>query len=281
MTTVLRRRLLAVLVFFLAIAGFPTLTSATHSWGTYHWARAANPFALKLGDNVSSTWDAHLGTASSNWSASGVLDTTIVDGGTRADPKKCRPTTGRVEVCNASYGGAWLGLAQIWVSGSHIYQATTKVNDFYFNKPQYNTVPWRRFVMCQEIGHTFGLDHQDETFGNLNLGSCMDYTSNPAGLPSNEAPNSHDYQQLGTIYDPAFGGHTDSTTTASQASAKGALPPAMTEIDFEGPGQWGRLIRSTNKGRTELYELDFGGGHKIFTFVIWADEEDRGRGNRH
>jgi hypothetical protein len=59
------------------------------------------------------------------------------------------------------------------------------------------------------------------------------------------------------------------------------MPPAMTEIDFEGPGQWGRLIRSTRNGRTELYELDFGGGHKIFTFVIWADEEDGGRGNRH
>ena len=28
----------------------------------------------------------------------------------------------------------------------------------------------------------------------------------------------------------------------------------------------------------ELYELDFGGGHKVFTFVIWAEGEERGRG---
>ncbi|HKX38642.1 MAG TPA: hypothetical protein VJN20_08315, partial [Burkholderiales bacterium] len=55
-------------------------------------------------------------------------------------------------------------------------------------------------------------------------------------------------------------------------------PPAMNEIDFEGPGQWGKLVRSTRGGRLEQYELDFGGGHKIFTFVIWPDAEDRGGG---
>jgi hypothetical protein len=147
------------------------------------------------------------------------------------------------------------------------------VNDFYFNKAKYNTPAWRGFVMCQEIGHTFGLDHQDENFSNFNLGSCMDYTSFPAGPPSNEHPNSHDWQQLETIYDA----HLDSTTTVSKTTAQGALPPAMTEIDFEGPGQWGRLIRSTNRGRTELYELDFGDGRKVFTFVIWAEREERGR----
>jgi len=276
MFTAFHRRLLAVLVPFLAFAAFPTLTSADHSWGTYHWARTTNPFTLKLGDNVSGTWDSYLGTASSDWTASAELDTTIVAGGTTSDPKKCRPTSGRVEVCSASYGGAWLGLAQIWVSGSHIVQGTAKLNDFYFNKAKYNTPAWRRFVMCQEVGHTFGLDHQNENFYDANLGTCMDYTSIPAGPPSNEHPNSHDYEQLVTIYNS----HLDSTTTVASGGAtspgKGKMPPAMTEIDFEGPAQWGRLIRSTNKGRTELYELDFGGGHKLFTFVIWAEDE-RGR----
>jgi hypothetical protein len=100
----------------------------------------------------------------------------------------------------------------------------------------------------------------------------MDYTSNPGGSTSNEHPNSHDYEQLELIYE-----HLDSTTTVGQATAGAKAPPAMDEIDFAGPAQWGRLIRSTNQGRTELYELDFGGGHKVFTFVIWAEGEERGR----
>lgn len=268
-------RPLAVLMSSLVFAAFPTLASASHSWGSYHWARTGNPFSLMLGDNVSSAWDAYLATASTDWTFSSVLNTTIAAGGTTSDPRKCRPTSGRVEVCSASYGGAWLGLAQIWVSGSHIYQATTKVNDFYFNKPKYNTPAWRRFVMCQEVGHVFGLDHQNESFYDANLGSCMDYTSNPLGPPSNEHPNAHDYQQLELIYN----GHSDGSITAAQIAAK--VPPGLSEIDFSGPAQWGRLVRSTNRGLTQLYELDFGGGHKLFTFVIWAEGGEGGRGNRH
>lgn len=71
---------------------------------------------MKLGDNVSPQWDSALGRASSDWSKSTVLDTTVVAGLT--NPKNCRGTTGRVEVCNSTYGNkGWLGLASIWVTG--------------------------------------------------------------------------------------------------------------------------------------------------------------------
>ena len=117
----------AVLVsalFFMAIAG---TVSANHSWGGYHWARTANPFTLKLGDNVSAAWDNYLRTASSDWSLSNVLDTTVTTGA--SNPKNCKPSTGRVEVCNSTYGNnGWLGIAQIWISGSHITQGMGKRN---------------------------------------------------------------------------------------------------------------------------------------------------------
>jgi len=95
-----------------------------------------------------------------------------------------------VEVCNAAYGtNGWLGVAQIWVSRRHIVQGTTKVNDTYFSTGKYNTPAWRQMVMCQEVGHTFGLVHQDENFNNTNLGTCMDYTNDRAGLPARTAPS--------------------------------------------------------------------------------------------
>ena len=273
-------RLLSAVIVCLGFGAFFSVAHADHSWTDssgrpYHWARTANPLTLKLGDNVSAAWDGYLNDAVSDWHQSTVLDITEVAGGTR--PKPCKPTAGRVEVCNAQYGNnGWLGIAQIWISVDHITQAITKTNDTYFSTGKYNTPAWRQFVMCQEIGHTFGLDHQDEDFSNTNLGSCMDYTSDPGGEKlgsSNMKPNPHDFEQLAIIYK-----HTDSTTSASQASPRDAAPPAMNDIDFEGPGQWGKLVRSTHGGRLQRYELDFGGGHKIFTFVIWADEEDRGRG---
>lgn len=248
------------------VAAVSTLT-ANHSWGSYHWARTSNPFTLQTGDNVDVNWDQYLDEAITDWNASSVMDLTKVAGS--SNPKNCRPTSGRIEVCNSRYGNnGWLGIASIWVTGTHITQATTKVNDYYFNQDRYNTPAWRRMVMCQEIAHDFGLDHQDETFANANLGSCMDYTNDPDGGPggasetdpSNEHPNAHDYEQIETIY-----AHLDSTTTVRQTTAPGA---AASQIDR---GQFGQLIRSTNGGRTELYVLDLGNGRRIFTHVIWAD----------
>jgi hypothetical protein len=220
---------LAVAAVLVAVAGLPA--QANHSWGGYHWARTANPFTLKVGDNVGSAWDAYLNEAISDWSASSVLDLTKVAGGTRA--KNCRPNSGRIEVCNARYGNTgWLGVAQIWLSGGHISQAITKLNDTYFDTPQYNTPAWRRLVMCQEIAHDFGLDHQDENFGNPNLGSCMDYTNDPDGPPSNEHPNQHDFDQLIAIYS-----HLDSTSTVGQSTAsKGARVTHETNVDRHGNG---------------------------------------------
>jgi hypothetical protein len=242
---------------------------ASHSWNGYHWARSSNPARIDVGDNVDGSWDSYLNTAISDWNRSAVIELTKVAGGAR--PKNCRPTAGQIEACNARYGNnGWLGIAQVWVSGTHITQAITKVNDTYFNTSTYNTPPWRRLVMCQEIAHDFGLDHQDEAFDNPNLGSCMDYTSDPDGPPSNEHPNQHDYDQLVAIYS-----HLDSSNTAGQRVT--GNPAAMDQIDLEGPGQWGRLVRSTNGGRTQLFELDFGRGRKVFTHVIWADGP---RGNR-
>jgi hypothetical protein len=240
---------------------------ATNSWNGYHWARTTTSFTLKLGDNLSSVWKPILATTSTDWSVSTVLDTIVVPG--LSNPKNCRPTAGRVEVCNSKYGNTgWLGIAQIWISGgAHITQGTTKVNDTYYATPKYNTTAWRNLVMCQEVGHTLGLAHQDENFDNANLGTCMDYTSDPT---SNQHPNGHDYDELALIYN-----HVDSTTTVDQSAQ---LPPAMNDIDFEGPGQWGRLISESASGRKQVYELDFGGGNKVVTAVIWAEGEERGKG---
>jgi hypothetical protein len=258
---------------FAAIVLYASNSSANHSWGGYHWARTSNPFTLKTGDNVDGNWDAYLDEAIADWSDSTVLDLQKVAGGNRT-PKNCRPTAGRLEVCNAKYGNnGWLGIAQIWITGgTHITQAVTKLNDTYFNTATYDKPEWRRLVTCQEIAHDFGLDHQDENFDNPNLGSCMDYTSDPLGPPSNEHPNSHDYEEIGIIYS-----HLDSTTTIGSALPSDS-PSAMIDIDPEGPGQWGRLVKSTRNGRGQTYELDFGHGKKILTHVFWADPAADGRG---
>ncbi|HEX6625847.1 MAG TPA: hypothetical protein VF064_19175 [Pyrinomonadaceae bacterium] len=268
-----RRRAAAFGLVSLVCAVFVVAASANHNWRKFHWARTSNPFTVKLGNNLSSGWSSYLTTAASDWdNGSSVLDTDVVAGQSNSS---CAPTMGRVEVCNANYGNTgWLGIASVWASGSHITQGTVKNNDYYFNQPRYDTPAWRLFVTCQEVGHTFGLDHQDERFNNINLGSCMDYTNDPSGKAgtngtlNNEHPNAHDYNQLATIYS-----HVDGSTTVGQQNAAAKMPPAALDIIIEGPGQWGKLVRGGREQGWSDYELDFGGGHRVITHVIWASEE--------
>ena len=253
-------RSLLVALVSLAFAGVASTASANHSWGGYHWARTSNPFTIKIGNNVSSAWTSALTTAENDWAASDVLNINPVTG--LSNPRNCKGTTGRVEVCNSTYGNnGWLGIASISITGgTHITKGTVKLNDTYFNTPTYNTPAWRALVTCQEIGHTFGLDHQDENFNNPNLNTCMDYTNSPG---SNQHPNAHDYEELDIIY-----AHLDSSTTIGQ----GAANSFAVDIDSDNPRTWGQLVKQTRGGRTSIYELDLGRGSKTVTFVIWALE---------
>jgi len=248
------RLLVAATAAALATLAFSAPAQASHSWGNYHWARTANPFTLKLDQNLTSTWTSYLAVASSDWTASSVLNTTVQTG-SFGSKTSCTPTTGHVEVCNASYGSTgWLGIASISVNGSHITAAYVKLNDTYFNTSTYNTGPWRQLVTCQEVGHTFGLAHQDENFNNANLNTCMDYTNSPS---SNQHPNTHDYNQLVTIYS-----HLDSTNTPTLAAG-----PVNAS---NNPAAWGRLADGTAGHGGALYVRDYGHGQMVFTHVLWA-----------
>jgi hypothetical protein len=241
---------------------------ANHSWGGYHWERVTNPFTLELGDNVSGGWDSYLVQTSADWSLSTVLDTVIRPGNTnntkgRNTPKNCTPTSGRAEICNAKYGSTgWLGIASIWTSGSHIAAGTVKMNDTYYATRPYNTVAWKNLVMCQEVGHIFGLAHQDENFDNQNLNTCMDYTNLP---DSNQHPNTHDYAMLEAIYAHSDGTLPNGTTTPSLAP------------DSIDPKDWGKEVHRSENGRSSIFEEDLGNGNRILREVFWVTP----RGHHH
>lgn len=259
----LPRRTVVLASALMLVMALPLTVSAEHSWGNYHWARATSSFTLQLGDNVTSAWDSYLQTTATDWSVSDVLDTRVVGPGSRS-AKLCNAITGKVQVCNAKYGNnGWLGVAQIWASGSHITKGTVKVNDTYYGSATYNTPAWRNLVMCQEVGHTLGLGHNDEDFANTPSGTCMDYSNDPS---LNQHPNQHDYEQLATIY-----GHSDSSTTVAASSAA-ATPGASGDARASmADAAWGRLVRVTNHGRGAWYLRDIGRGDVVLTHVFWAN----------
>ena len=171
-------------------------------------------------------------------------------------------TAGTVQVCNGTYGrNGWLGLASINISGDHITQGSAKMNDTYFATATYNNPNEKQHVICQEIGHTFGLGHTSEDGSSQD--TCMDYFSNTganAGSVVSTHPNAHDYDQLATIY-----GHLDSATTIATATTTSR----SNEVGNDR-STWGQEIERGAHGEFSIFERDFGGGEKVLTHVTWA-----------
>ena len=267
-----RQRSLLTILVLCALATFAAVSYATHSWGGYHWARTINPFTLKLGDNLTTAdWKSHLSQASLDWNSpqrfgatSSPIITAIVAGQSN---KRCAMVAGTVQVCNGNYGNnGWLGLASINLQSgtTHITQGSAKMNDTYFNTATYNNTNERQHVMCQEVAHTFGLDHQSTDGSSLN--TCMDYFSNTganAGSTASTTPNQHDFDELNIIYQ-----HLDSTTTLAAMTAIASSQSDVTD----DPNSWGYLVSQSRNGRSSTYERVNGDGSKTITHVYWTEE---------
>lgn len=229
-----------------------TIALANHSWGSYHWGRTS-PFTLQIEEDMTTQWDSILGEVSTKWTKSTVLDTEIVNK-VKDAASSCKAILGMIRACNAKYGfNGWLGLAQIWIySDGHIAQGTAKVNDTYFNASTYNNANAKQHVLCQEVGHDLGLDHQTAV-------SCMD-DRNGLFDPAYNSPNAHDYEQLEVIY-----AHNDTRVTVKTSSASSANGEGANGHDF------GVAVGKDSKGRPNQFVKDLGNGNKVYTFVTWAD----------
>jgi hypothetical protein len=262
----LRRALAVAVGSAIAVAAGSPVLFASHAWGNYHWARTANPFTLKIGNNMTGGWPTHFNTAVSDWNQSAELGLAPVAGGSSG--RNCKMVAGTVQVCNRTYGNnGWLGLASINITGGvHITQGSAKMNDTYFNTPTYNNPNEKLHVVCQEIGHTFGLGHTSEDGSSQN--TCMDYFSNTganANSTQSTHPNSHDYQQLSTIY-----AHLDSFNTATSATA--GARAGQSDVNDDDPNSWGELMRQSENGRSSVYKNKNRDGSETLTHVYWTLE---------
>ena len=269
----------------LVLAGH--IAFAAHSWGNYHWARSANPMQKEINHNLTNSWLDHFHLAVSDWNLSNVLTLSSAPGNVN-NLRRCSPKTGEIQVCNDTYGfNGWLGVAGISVRGGHIESGYVKVNDSYFNSPTYDSYAWRQSVMCQEIGHIWGLGHNDEDFNNPSTGTCMDYSTDPT---DNQHPDGHDFAMLGEIYEhldvaPDGGDDGGSCNPRSpKCNAGNALPndagiQLPDRSDLEGPQQWGRFI--SDHGPVETFELDLGNGRRTITTVTWTIERAGGSHDDH
>jgi hypothetical protein len=278
----------AALVLLAVFAMLPKSVTASHVWGPYHWRRTTSAIKLIPVRRLhSAIWVTRYNTAIADWRKAPMTKIKPYTAYIGPQTPSCPMVTGQVSSCDGSYGNnGWLGLASINISGSHILRGRAQMNNTYFNTPLYNTVPWRQLVICQELGHTFGLGHVNVVFNNPNTGSCMDYTNDPDGGsggaspndPNNMHPNAHDYALINSKHN-----HIGATLptllsgpdTADLPEPVVAAPQAMLDYNPVRLEDFGTLMASGDGGRTERYEVDFGSGHKVVNIVTWVKKPRR------
>ena len=231
-----------ILVIALAMLLLSAATAlASNTWNGYHWANGAGDphdgsisLTLTLVDDLTK-YGTEYGEALKDWdraSNGGNGPLSLIPGTAGSRPLACENVAteeagnailGTIHVCNDGYGKiGWLGLARIWLApDGHIEAGVALMNDSYMleSGSVYDNPIARQHVLCQEIGHTLGLDHQ----GSPKKQSCMNARW---GLtdPNFAHPNQHDYDTLDEIYGSSSsdGGNTKSCNPKSPKCQSGA-----------------------------------------------------------
>ncbi len=256
------------------------LALASSAQGGSHWARKQTPFTLQVGDNVDGAWDSLLPQAIAQWSQSGTVALSEINGST--DPQNCMPGRGVVEVCSAQYGtqDGWLGLTRVYMNaaGNHIDAVTVQFNDSFFNQSggPYNNPAARQHTACHEMGHSLGLDHVDND-------SCMN--NSQSAIFKNVTPVSSDFQTLAQTYNHrdssvTVGGegkkqkhrggnqkhhhkrknHHTQLTTGQSATDEFFAPTSLPAVPGGLSGSDTQIIQTLENGR------------KVVTYISWADK---------
>ena len=184
-----RKRLLSVVVTFMIGLTIGTgVVLANHPWicsGTtaFHYTPRTVPFAnaaaqtsvVRAAGNYTSAFNG----------AIAVWDSTLLTLVNSSTPK--------LRMFYGAYGNnGWLGLASLTsVSSCHVDSAMSQLNDTFLRDTARYSQTAVNHVACQEVGHTFGLNHN-----RTQTNTCMNDTVLTAG----NAINQHDRDQLSSIY---------------------------------------------------------------------------------
>jgi hypothetical protein len=183
--------------------------NALHAWSTYHWA-SDNLTPSVFDKTRSSELTGETALSVAHWAS---LATPI-------QPQMSSRRQAPVTVVEG-FSNDWLGLAQIWIEDGHIVKGKVSMNTtFLLGDPRF-TFEATVHVLCQELGHIWGLGHNRDELDTC-MNDCLTATTEAEWLaclnhPDGVDTNAHDVEQLLLAYD----GHDDGTTGGSDPGPGG------------------------------------------------------------
>ncbi len=257
-----------LLIGTVSVTAWAAPVLASHSWSNYHWERTVNEISPTVVDFTTGEWERsnRVELAVNDWNRSQYINSKYERG--QGTNTSCPIPAGEIHVCNDDYGNTgWVGIASISATRgrtTHIIGGVSKMNDYYYAMPFYDNPLWRQLVMCQEIGHDYGLGHQNENFKSHETDSCMECTDTPDDFDM--TLNQHDLDQLATIYAHSHG--SDDGGGGGPGGGKGGGKPKNFDVG-NTPADWGTPIGRDAQGRPNLYKRSMA-SFDVITHVTWA-----------
>ncbi|EED91794.1 predicted protein [Thalassiosira pseudonana CCMP1335] len=166
--------------------------NTTYSWHKDHVEPNNGGLHLTLVNVLTDDWQQEFDDAIADWKESPALTLTTERGEVDS---ACTRKDGVMIVCNNNFGETgWVGINENEIVNGMIISSVSKMNEYYLNNAEYDH---RRYTMCHEVGHGFGLPHTDENPYNANLGNCLDYTDDPS---ENLHPGQVNFDKLDGMY---------------------------------------------------------------------------------
>ena len=173
----------ALLALFSALV-LVSVAGADHSWNGYHWPSDHRSPAVysKATSNLY-----NVPAAVTEWAALG----------TPIQPAMTANSTGAAVTVSEGYSPWWLGLARVYLtSDGHITKGEVKLNTKLLKKYPAAAAD---HVLCQELGHIWGLDHNRVGDSSPDDQTCMNDQVNLRSVQYT-TPNQHDVDELNLIY---------------------------------------------------------------------------------
>ncbi len=206
---------------------------ATHRWGCWIQPTNAPNFYNGANGEYTAIFDEVVSQNFDSWDNSTIMDLPRVGG----------PGFNTISGYNGFYGGTgWLGLATILQSsGCTINEGRSDLNQSYLDNGSYSRTN-KLHVACQEVGHLFGLDHNE---------GANDTCMNDLILTAPH-PNDHDRIMLNSMYSLPLCGTCPNVALLANGGQW---------VTAEDGGGWVVNANRASVGAWETFRLqDLGGG---------------------
>mmetsp|Transcript_4088 Transcript_4088/g.5015 ORF Transcript_4088/g.5015 Transcript_4088/m.5015 type:complete len:455 (-) Transcript_4088:732-2096(-) len=245
-------------------------TEEFKSWKT----RGRAGLTLTIVNAMTDDWYAYFDEAVADWNAAPALNL-VVEMADDPDPS-CTYIRGKLKACNGEYGmGGWSGLNEAWLDDRNfIVASTAKMNESYLKGKDDAE---KLYVTCHELGHGYGLPHRDTNANNIDLGTCLDYTTK---FKNNMHPDETDFVNLEKLYGTYDRRNKLRSLNSQSSKARGnsqrrdtkssMSSSSLSSIDLQNQSyKEGRLLYKSDK--KEIYEQDLADGGRKITTVLLAN----------